>query len=117
MSALRDAPAAFGTTYEEAGAWSSAGWSTLFSGLRAFVAVDDDRDVGVVRTAPELEVRGAPRLGSLWVAPEVRGTGVGSALIETVVAWARTEGFEEILLDVSDDNPEAVRLHLREPSS
>ena len=111
MRGLRDAPAAFGTTFGEACQWSLERWSALFSSLVAFVAVAEDRDVGLVRCAPDLEVGGAARLGSLWVAPEARGRGVGSALVEAVVRWARAEGFNEILLDVADDNHAAGALY------
>jgi ribosomal protein S18 acetylase RimI-like enzyme len=111
LRGLRDAPGAFGTTFEGASGWSPDRWSTLFSSLLAFVAVAGDVDVGLVRAAPDLEVRGAARLGSLWVAPEARCQGVGAALVETVVEWARSEGYEELLLDVSDDNDTAVRFY------
>jgi ribosomal protein S18 acetylase RimI-like enzyme len=111
LRALRDAPAAFGTTFEDASAWPPDRWWKLFSSLLAFVAVEVDQDVGLVRTAPDPEVEGAARLGSLWVAPEARCRGVGSSLIEVVVRWARSARFEELLLDVSDDNDAAIRLY------
>jgi ribosomal protein S18 acetylase RimI-like enzyme len=56
-------------------------------------------------------VKNAARLGSLWVAPEARGAGVGASLIEVVVEWARSEGFDELRLDVNDDNASAVKLY------
>lgn len=111
LRALRDAPASFGTTYENASGWSPERWSELFSSLLAFVAVEGDRDVGMVRTSPESEVEGTASLGSLWVAPEARGRGVGSALVEAVVEWSRSEGFGELLLNVADDNQAAIRLY------
>jgi len=111
LRGLRSAPGAFGTTFEEAREWSPERWSALFSSLIAYVAVADNQDVGLVRCAPDLEVAGAARLGSLWVAPEARGGGVGRALVGAVVHWARTEGFREVLLDVADDNVEAVALY------
>ena len=111
LPALRDAPAAFGTTFEEATAWPPEVWRRLFSGLVAFVAVVDDHDVGLVRTAPDPRVASAARLGSLWVTPAARGTGVGASLIDAVVEWARSGGFVEVLLDVSDDNSRAFALY------
>ena len=111
LRSLRDAPAAFGTTAEEAAAWPREVWARLFSGLLAFVAVESGQDVGLVRGAPDREVAKAARLGSLWVAPEARGKGVGAALIDAVVGWARDDGFVEVLLDVSDDNVTAIALY------
>ena len=113
LRGLRSAPGAFGTTFEAACQWSPDRWSALFSGLVAFVAVTGHRDVGLVRCAPDLDVAGAARLGSLWVAPDARGSGIARALVEAVVHWARAEGFHELLLDVADDNPGAVALYER----
>jgi ribosomal protein S18 acetylase RimI-like enzyme len=113
LRALREAPGAFGTRFEDALGWSHGTWSELFAGLHAFVAVARGKDVGMVRSAPDLQVSTAARLGSLWVAPEARGTGVGSALVDTVLAWARDRGFTEVLLDVSDDNAFAIALYDR----
>lgn len=111
LRALRDAPFAFGTTFEEAATWPLEVWSKLFSGLVAFVAVVDGYDVGLVRSAPERGVNDAARLGSLWVAPQARGSGVGASLIDAVVEWARSKGFVELLLEVSDDNVSAIALY------
>jgi ribosomal protein S18 acetylase RimI-like enzyme len=111
LRSLRDAPGAFGTTFEAASGWSRERWSKIFSSLLAFVAVESDRDVGMVRTSPDLEADGAASLGSLWVAPEARCRGVGSALVEAVVAWSRSEGFGELLLNVADDNDAAIRFY------
>jgi ribosomal protein S18 acetylase RimI-like enzyme len=111
LRSLRDAPEAFGTTYEGASGWTPERWFELFSSLLAFVAVEGDQDVGMVRTSPDLEVDGVASLGSLWVAPEARCRGVGSALVEAVVEWSRSEGFSDLLLNVADDNDAAIRLY------
>jgi ribosomal protein S18 acetylase RimI-like enzyme len=119
LCALRDAPSAFGTTFEEAAMWPPEVWSKLLSGLVAFVAVMGDSDVGLVRGAPDARAENAARLGSLWVAPEARGAGVGASLVDAVVEWAHSKGFVELLLGVSDDNVSAIALYTRkgfEPS-
>jgi ribosomal protein S18 acetylase RimI-like enzyme len=113
LAALRDAPTAFGTTFEEAAIWAPDVWSKLLSGIIAFVSVLDGDDVGLVRGAPDRKVENAGRLGSLWVAPEARGAGVGTSLIDAVVEWARSNGFGELLLEVSDDNGSAIALYHR----
>ena len=113
LSALRDAPAAFGTTFDEAAAWVPEVWSNLLSEIIAFVAVVDGHDVGVVRGASDRDVKNAARLGSLWVAPEARGTGVAASLVDAVVEWARSNGFVELLLEVSEDNAQAIGFYRR----
>lgn len=113
LSALRDAPAAFGTTFEDAATWTPECWLKLLSGLIAFVAVVGGDDVGLVRCAPDVNAENAARLGSLWVAPAARGTDVGAPLIDAVVEWARSSGFVELCLEVSDDNRSAIALYRR----
>lgn len=113
LRALAEAPRAFGTRREDAVAWAPEAWSELFSGLTLFVAVVDGHDVGLVRGAAETGAERAARLGSLWVAPEARGTGAGTSLINAVIDWAKSEGFTELILDVTDDNRWAVALYAR----
>jgi ribosomal protein S18 acetylase RimI-like enzyme len=113
ISALRDAPTAFGTTFEEAAAWAPEVWTKLLSEIIVFVAVTDGDDVGLVRCASDRDVESAARLGSLWVAPKARGTGVAGSLVDAVVGWARSRGFAELLLEVSDDNRSSIAFYSR----
>ena len=69
--------------------------------------------LSALRDAPDVNVENAARIGSLWVAPEARGTGVGESLIDAVVEWARSGGFVELHLEVSDDNGSAIALYRR----
>jgi GNAT superfamily N-acetyltransferase len=50
-------------------------------------------------------------LVAMWVAPELRGTGVASGLVERVVAWAREHRAERVCLSVEPDNERAARLY------
>lgn len=59
-----------------------------------------------------------PRPGSVYIAnlgvrPDMRGRGVGSALIEHEADKARAAGFETMTLDVADTNPRAEALYRR----
>ena len=70
-------------------------------------------DIGLVVGA---EYRGRERTAGLfgmWVAPEARGTGVGNRLVSAVVAWARSSGYQRILLEVGEVNAPAIRLYVR----
>ncbi|KJZ18047.1 GNAT family N-acetyltransferase [Loktanella sp. S4079] len=53
-------------------------------------------------------------MDGLFVAPEARGDGVGTALLDEVVAEARRRGYRQVRLDVVDTNPRARALYLRE---
>jgi ribosomal-protein-alanine N-acetyltransferase len=41
-------------------------------------------------------------LWGMWVAAEARGRGLGRALIEAVLAWARERGAPMVVLEVTD---------------
>lgn len=47
------------------------------------------------------------------VAPDWRGRGVGTALLRAAEAWARTQGAERMILDLSSANTGALRLYER----
>ncbi len=111
LRALRDAPDAFGTTFDEASANSDEVWVKQVVKLPTFVAVDGGLDVGMVRCARNQDTTDTAWLLSMWVAPEVRRAGVGSELIDVVVAWAQANGISRLVLDVADLNAPAVALY------
>lgn len=111
LRALADAPDAFGSTYAEAAARPS--WAAQLQEFATFVAVVDGKDVGLVRGVGDDVQPDVAWLISLWVSPEARGKGVGEALIDAVVAWARASGARRVLLDVGDHNQPAIALYAR----
>jgi len=50
---------------------------------------------------------------TLAVTPARWGEGTGTALLTTLVREAEKRGYEEVLLEVREDNPRARRLYLR----
>ncbi|NJN50897.1 MAG: GNAT family N-acetyltransferase [Gammaproteobacteria bacterium] len=50
-------------------------------------------------------------LTHMWVAPEVRGLGLGRGLVECVIAWARANGARSIALSVTCGNAGAEQLY------
>jgi GNAT superfamily N-acetyltransferase len=113
LASLRDAPQAFGSTLEETEARPADSWRQQLVDLATFLAVIDGQDVGIVRGTHYDGKPGAAILLSMWVAPSARGAGVGEALVETLVDWARQEGYARLLLDVADDNQPAIGLYAR----
>jgi GNAT superfamily N-acetyltransferase len=57
--------------------------------------------------------KGELGIDSLVVHPLMRGKEIGTRLLETVFAFARTKGFDLVSLEVVDTNPEARRLYER----
>ena len=118
LRALESDPDAFGETYERASArpdadyaeWIGAPENAMFLGVDA-----DGAPVGMAVGAPA-PVDDLPRpaaLYAMWVAPEARGQGVGGALIDAVVGWARDQGYDRIGLGVTTTNEPAMRLYER----
>ena len=58
-------------------------------------------------------VAGLAHLFSLWVAPEARGVGVATALVEAVAAWAVDRGAQRLRTSVTLGNDDAARLYRR----
>jgi GNAT superfamily N-acetyltransferase len=113
LRALADAPDAFGSTLEEAAARPLEGWERMLSELPTFVATANGCDVGLVRSTVHDRFTDAGCLISMWVAPDARRGGVGSALVDTIVGWARGEGLGRLVLDVVETNTPAIALYSR----
>lgn len=114
LAALAEAPDAFCSTIEE---WSGEGdrehrWRERLEGveLNLFAEVDG-RVAGMVSATPPVD--GESDLISMWVAPEGRGKGVGDALVQAVVRWARQQGAQRVALDVREGNRHALALYER----
>jgi GNAT superfamily N-acetyltransferase len=115
LRALVDAPDAFWVTAEQEAATTAAEWRQRLARPDAatFVASRDGADVGLAVGAPHHEHEGDAGLYAVWVAPQARGSGAGSALVQAVVDWARAAGHGSLRLEVADGNEPAVRLYSR----
>jgi len=113
LRSLEDAPDAFGSTLEETRARPRETWLQQVQDVPAYLAVQHGDDVGIVRYAQDNSRADTVWLISMWVAPEVRGSGAGDALMKAVVAGARAAGAKRMLLDVADNNRHAIALYQR----
>jgi ribosomal protein S18 acetylase RimI-like enzyme len=97
LAALLDSPAAFGSTHAGWVDASEEQWRARLSDVPlTLVARRAGRPVGLVcgsRVGTD-----AVELISMWVAPEVRGSGLARALIDAVVAWAGAQGRTTFLM-------------------
>lgn len=115
LAALRDAPGAFGSTYEGEATLTEADWvGRLENPTRAvFAAEDDEGVVGLAVGAPDDEEPGAGFLLSMWVDPAARGRGHGDALVQAVLQWLAASGFRLVRLHVTEGNTAALELYRR----
>lgn len=117
LRALADAPDAFGSTLEVEEGRPDAFWADRLAAASAsgrdlpLVAVVGGALVGLAWGRLDSPTPGAAHLYQMWVAPECRGLGVGRALLEEVVAWARGAGARQLDLRVTLGNGAAERLY------
>jgi len=86
--------------------------STRDVALNLVLALDGE-PVGMVSAmAPDDE--GQVELISMWIAPTVRGQGVGDEAVSQVLAWAQEEHpTSSVVLSVKTENDYAIRLYAR----
>ncbi len=115
LRALADAPDAFGTTLarDEARPPEEGSARLADPGAATFIAIADGEDAGLATGRDYEGQEGAAGLFGMWVAPSHRGRGIGGALVDAVVAWARARGSGRVLLDVADANAPAIALYER----
>jgi ribosomal protein S18 acetylase RimI-like enzyme len=76
------------------------------------VAVIDGQGLGQV-SGTTTDDRSEVELISMWVTPDVRGTGIGDALVREVVQWAQARGAGRVKLAVKGGNTHAIALYQR----
>jgi GNAT superfamily N-acetyltransferase len=122
LRALADAPMAFGSTLARESTFTDAAWQERAqrgaSGADGvtFVAELEGEWVGIVTGLPrDPDAPEDPRavLVGMFVSGEARGHGVGAALVDAVVGWARQRKAEGLGLWVTATNATAIALYRR----
>ena len=117
LAALHDAPSAFGSTFAAESTRSPAEWAvradagSLGSDRATFFAELDGAVVGLAGGYREEPASSVVELVSVWVAPPVRGRGVGALLVDAVIAWATETHAATLALWVTCGNAPAERLY------
>jgi GNAT superfamily N-acetyltransferase len=109
---LKDAPYAFGSTYEAEVNRTEERWRSALVDRVRFVAESEGEVIGTVGAGPS-DVTRTAALTALWVAPAARGRGVGEALVNTVLGWAKDADYEKVMLWVVEGNSAAESLYER----
>ena len=109
LEALRDAPAAFGSTYEREVLRPEAHWRDRIARGGTFLAfvpeVSAAAPAGLIGGYQEVPV--TVELVSMYVRPRARGRGVGEALVATVINWAAERNAASVHLWVTEANAHA----------
>jgi GNAT superfamily N-acetyltransferase len=114
LAALQDAPQAFASTYEHEAVFAEADWLRRVSRGGNFLAYPPERGSAPVGIVGGYEAGpGTIELISMWVSPAARGQGIGQALVEAIVGWARAKGAPRVHLWVAESNHNARLLYER----
>ena len=115
LAALRDAPEAFGSTYEQQVTFGEADWQRRIARGGTFLAylpeVSASEPVGLA--GGYQEGPGLVELVSMYVRPRARGRGVGEALLASVIEWAGARDAASVHLWVTETNRPARLLYER----
>jgi ribosomal protein S18 acetylase RimI-like enzyme len=115
LRALEDAPEAFATPFEEARVRPDDWWidwaarSAVGESQAMFLAWEGAEPLGMVGTFVAED--GRRWLIAMWTDPAARGRGVGRALVEATVAFARAAGPDRFFLQVMVGNDTAASLY------
>jgi GNAT superfamily N-acetyltransferase len=125
LEALRTAPTAFGTSYEEEARRGDEHWHNRIARGGTFLAyLPDASEASDASDTPDASdpvglIGGYPEdshtveLISMYVRPQGRGRGVGEALVAAVIDWARERNATTVRLWVTETNTHAEALYER----
>jgi GNAT superfamily N-acetyltransferase len=115
LEALRDAPTAFGSTYEREAQRGEAHWHDRVSRGGTFLAylpgLGASEPAGLIGGYQEDPV--TVELVSMYVRPRARGRAVGEALVAAVINWADQRNAATVHLWVTATNAPARALYER----
>jgi L-amino acid N-acyltransferase YncA len=111
LRALKDAPAAYISTYEDVACWTEAQWRDCFATAVWVVLRSDGRIIGVASSLRDDERPTERHLESVWVEPGHRRTGALRAILQYLVDLE--PDVEDWLLWVLDGNAEALAVYKR----
>jgi ribosomal protein S18 acetylase RimI-like enzyme len=118
LTALKDAPSAFGSTYAREFQLSDEDWIRLASawnsGRSAFyIAMDEGAPCGMIAGKCDENAPQCAWVLSMWVAPVHRRSSLGTRLVAEVQRWAQTLGISQLRLMVTSNNSSAQAFYER----
>ncbi len=113
LRALREHPDAFTSSYEQDRDQPVEATSQRLAAHAFWGAYQHAELYGFVGLERELRPKNRHKatVMGMYVAPQINGQGVGAALLKALVAHARINGVESLVLTVTDGNERALRLY------
>ena len=119
LQSLEESPSAFGSTLELELERTDAAWTERLQNAAssgqdcALIAEIEGTPSGLVWAKADANDPGTVNIFQMWVAPEARGRGVGDALLQAAIHWARQYGARFAKLGATCGDTPAVRLYQR----
>jgi len=120
LTALRDAPYAFSTTFESASSRSTQSWheqaDSAAEGNQRFTvfAFCDGVLIGMASVYREAGDQDNAELLQMWVAAEHRGSTVAHQIIDAAIEWCWESGIKTLVARTTIGNDRAKRFYLRQ---
>lgn len=117
LASLQESPDSFASTYKRESGFTEDQWrarlrlSPTIRDAVALAAISDQTYIGLVSCVIHSSSSECGHLYQMWVAPEHRGKGIGTALIRQVIAWASNRDITSLVLSVTTTNDDAVALY------
>ena len=111
LAALRDAPQAFGSSYQREAGFTEEQWRQRINVRSVTFFAHLDENAVPAGIAGVWVDDGAADLVSMWVRPDVRRRGVGAALVTAAAGWAKARDHDTFFLWVTELNASARRLY------
>jgi GNAT superfamily N-acetyltransferase len=113
LRALATDPDAFLETVEVARTFPAARWRQRAQPSDRHVTFVHDREgaFDAMVSAFTDDASETVHLVGMWVAPDLRGSGIARELVECVLEWSRRRGSSRVVLAVERENTRAARLY------
>lgn len=117
LKSLLDSPDSFGSTYEREAPLQTEQWkarlkvSPSIHDAVTFASVEGGMFIGLLSCVIHDSSTRSAHLYQMWVSPEYRGNGVGTALVDQVKKWAYDRNIEKLVLTVTTTNTDAISLY------
>jgi ribosomal protein S18 acetylase RimI-like enzyme len=116
LTALRDTPSAFSSTYARESQRSNEDWLKLASAWNSsqavfYIAMDKGGPCGMIAGKFDESVPHRAWVLSMWVAPAHRRSGLGARLMDEIERWAQGLAICELHLHVTSNNSTAQNFY------